>query len=149
MTFLGVTVILRDAGIFNAFLKPAKDLKRVGLVDRRFEKTFEVFSSDQVEARYLLSPVFMERLLHLEELLRGKKARAAFAAGEILIAVEGGNLFEAGSMFKPLADPARARRVHDEIASVHGVIDALIATREQGGSPVGADVSPTRPPESP
>ena len=134
VNFLGVTVVLRDAGIFNRLIKPERALERVRLVDPKFEKTFEVFSNDQVEARYLLSPDFMERLLALETMLKGKKARAAFADGELMIAIEGGNLFEAGSMFTPLADPARARKVWGEIESVHGVIDALLAARRQGAA---------------
>lgn len=128
--FLGRTIVLRDAGMFNAFLNFGTDLQRVGLVDPKFEKTFEVFSNDQVEARYLLTPVFMERLLELETLMKGKKARAAFAGGDLLVAIEGGNLFEPGSMFKPLADYARVEKVLKEIQSVHGVIDALFAARE-------------------
>ncbi|MGD2132377.1 MAG: DUF3137 domain-containing protein [Maricaulaceae bacterium] len=139
MEFLGTTVVLRDAGLFNVFIKPKGELKRVGLVDPKFEKTFEVFGSDQVEARYLLTPDFMERLLHLEELLKGKKARAAFDDGELLIAIEGGNLFEPGSMFKPLADEARARKVLEEIETVQGVIDALLAAQAGRGAPSGGD----------
>jgi len=127
--FLGRTIILRDAGIFNAFLKPAKDMKRIGLVDPKFEKVFEVFGTDQVEARYLLTPDFMERLLELETTLDGKKARAAFAGGELLIAIEGGNLFEAGSMFTPLADPSRAQRVLDELNLVGEIVEALLAAK--------------------
>jgi hypothetical protein len=129
--FLGRTIVLRDAGMFNGFLGLGTDLQRVGLVDPKFEKVFEVLSTDQVEARYLLTPVFMERLLKLEELLHGKKARAAFSDGDLLVAIEGGNLFEAGSMFKPLADRARVDRVLKEIQSVHGVIDALLAARAE------------------
>jgi hypothetical protein len=124
--FLGVTLVLRDAGLFNMLRRPGDGLERVGLVDPTFEKIFEVYSNDQVEARYLLTPTFMERLLELENLMQGKKARAAFAEGDLLVAVEGGNLFEAGSMFEPLATPKRARRVLDEIETVHAMIDALV-----------------------
>ena len=35
-----------------------------------FEKTFDVYSTDQIEARYLLSPSMMERLLALEMCIR-------------------------------------------------------------------------------
>jgi hypothetical protein len=126
MRFLGVTIVLRDAGPFNALIQPGARLKRVGLVDPTFEKVFEVFGSDQVEARYLLTPDFMERLLKLESLLKGKKLRAAFAGGELLIAVEGGNLFEPGSMFRRLDDPERAGRLLAEIRSVQEIVDALM-----------------------
>lgn len=126
--FLGLTIVRRDAGVFNAF-GAGDGLKRVGLVDPKFEKVFEVFSNDQVEARYLVHPVFMERLMELETALNGKKLRCAFQDGDLLIAIEGGNLFEPGSMFQPLADPARARRIVDEIASVMRVMDAVLTAQ--------------------
>jgi len=40
-------------------------MKRVGLVDPVFEKIFEAYGTDQVEARYLLTPTFMQRLVRL------------------------------------------------------------------------------------
>jgi hypothetical protein len=123
--FLGVTIVRRDAGVFNAFAKKA-DFQRVGLGDRRFEKAFEVMATDQVEARDLLHPVFMERLLHLEEAFRGKKVRCAFEQGDLLLAVETGDRFELGSIFKPLADKKRARRVVDDIAEVVRLLDAVL-----------------------
>lgn len=131
--FHGTTVVLRDAGMFNFAKGAGSDLKRVGLVDPVFEKAFEVFGSDQVEARYLLTPTFMERLLELERELEGSKLRAAFTGGDLLIAVEGGDMFEAGSMFETLHDPERARRIMGEIETIHGMIDALLAPRPAPG----------------
>ena len=126
--FLGRTIVRRDAGIFNAF-GGGEGLERVRLVDPKFEKIFEVFSSDQVEARYLVHPVLMERLMALEESFRGDKIRCAFEWGDLLIAVEGGNLFEPGDLFKPLPDPARARRIVDEIGKVMGVMDSVLSAQ--------------------
>ncbi|MBI1188834.1 MAG: DUF3137 domain-containing protein [Alphaproteobacteria bacterium] len=126
--FLGVTVVRRDMGFFNVF-GGGKGLDRVGLEDSRFEKAFEVWGTDQVEARYLLHPILMERLLALEAAFAGKKLRCAFEQGEMLIAVEGGNLFEAGDMFKPLANSAWARKLVDEIAMIHCVMDAVLTAQ--------------------
>lgn len=128
--FLGVTVVKRDIGMFNA-LRGMGELKQVNLGDTTFEKAFEVYSSDQVEARYLVHPVFMERLISLEQAFNGRKIRCGFQNGDLLIAVEGENKFEIGDMFKPLADPARARRIVDDIAEVLRLMDAVL-TAEQG-----------------
>ncbi len=130
--FLGVTIVRRDAGIFNAFGGgeiEGRKLERVGLVASEFERAFEVWSTDQVEARYLLHPVMLERLIALESALRGKRIRCAFHNGEVLVAVEGGNLFEPGDLFKPLLDPARARRIVDEIAGVVKVMDQVLTAQ--------------------
>lgn len=123
--FLGLTVVRRDAGVFNA-LRGMGALKRVGLGDSGFERAFEVYSSDQVEARYLVHPVFMERLIALEAAYKGRNLRCAFEAGDLLIAVEAPDRFEIGDLFTPLADPARARRIVDDIAEVLKLMDAVL-----------------------
>lgn len=128
-SFLGVTVVRRDAGLFNA-LRGMGALKRVGLGDTRFEKLFEVYSNDQVEARYLVHPVFMERLMALEDAMRGKNLRCAFQSGDLLLAVEAENQFEIGDMFKPLNNPARARLIMNQIAGVLKLIDAVLTAEE-------------------
>jgi len=122
--FLGVTVVKRDAGVFNALQGGA--LKRVGLVDPKFERVFEVYSNDQVEARALVHPVFMERLMEIEKAFRGGNVRCAFEGGRLLVLVEGENRFEPGSMFSPLTDPARAKRVVDDIAQVLRLMDTVL-----------------------
>jgi hypothetical protein len=101
------------------------------LVDPKFERLFEVWGTDQTEARYLVHPVMMERLMELEAALHGKRIRCAFEGGDLLIAVEGGNLFEPGDLFKPLVDPARARRILDEIAGVVKVMDHVLTAQAQ------------------
>ena len=132
--FLGVTIVRRDAGLFNVF-GGGRDLDRVRLEDPVFEKMFEVWGTDQVEARYLLHPAFMQRLVDLETTLRGKKLRCAFEKGDLLIAIEGGDLFEIGDMFKPLADPARARKIVDDIAGVMRVMDQVLTAQAKRGVP--------------
>ena len=130
--FLGVTIVRRDAGVFNVFgggKAQGQKLERVRLVDSRLERAFEVWGNDQVEARYLLHPVMMERLLELETKLHGKRLRCAFEGGDVLVAVEGGNLFEPGDLFKPLVDPARAKRIVDEISGVFGVMDQVLTAQ--------------------
>lgn len=130
--FLGVTIVKRDAGVFNAFgggQADGRQLERVRLVASEFEKAFEVWSTDQVEARYLLHPYMMQRLIDLEKGLHGKRLRCAFEGGDLLVAVEGGNLFEPGDLFKPLVDPTRARRIVDEIAGVVKVMDQVLTAQ--------------------
>lgn len=123
-TFLGRTVVLRDKGMFNR--KTKGDMKRVGLVDPVFEKIFEAYGTDQVEARYLLPPDFMQRLVDLEHLVDGKNIRFGFIGGQLLIAVETHNRYEAGSMFQPLTETARTQKILDEIGAIYDVIDGVL-----------------------
>ena len=68
----------------------------------------------------------MERLARSwRQRCKGKRLRCAFEGGDLLVAVEGGNLFEPGDLFKPFDDPARARRIVDDIAGVMRVMDQV------------------------
>ena len=132
--FQGTTIVKRDAGLFNFMQQWMTGLQRVGLGDSRLEKAFEVYSNDQVEARYLIHPVFMERLLDLETRFKGEKLRCAFVEGDLLIVVEGGDKFEVGTMFKHLDDIERVRMIVGDITEVLRVIEAVL-TAEQGVLP--------------
>lgn len=81
--FSGQTIVRRDEGIGQA--KQHQTLKRIGLVDPVFEKIFEVYGSDQVESRALLSPDLMQEILDLEQITRGKNIEFGFIAGQLLI----------------------------------------------------------------
>lgn len=132
--FQGTTVVRRDAGLFNFFQRWTTKLQRVSLGDSRLEKAFEVYSDDQVEARYLIHPVFMERLLELETSFKGQRLRCAFTDGDLIIAVEGGDKFEIGTMFANLDDIGRARNVVADLRQVARLVDAVL-TAEQGALP--------------
>ena len=123
--FLGKTIVLRDKGMFNR--KQRADMKRVGLVDPVFEKIFEAYGTDQVEARYLLTPTFMQRLVDLERSVDGKNIRFGFIGGQLLIAIETENRYEPGSMFKPLIETSRTQKILDEIGAIYDVIDGVKA----------------------
>ncbi len=73
-------------------------LDYVDQVHPDFEDVFEVWSDDQVEARVLIHPSYVEHLLALERAFHGDEVRALFSRGEVILAVESGNLFESGSM---------------------------------------------------
>lgn len=121
--FLGRTVVLRDAGIFN--FKKKAGMKKVGLASPKFEKLFEAYSTDQVESRYLLTPVFMQKLIDLETSVSGKKIRFGFLEDKLHIAVEAPDQFEAGSMYKPLTDTERLQKIMEEVSAMFDVITGV------------------------
>lgn len=122
--FYGRTLVARDKGFFNRF-GGGSGLQLAKLEDPVFEKAFSVYTTDQVESRYLLTPDFMQRLVDLEETFRGGKLRCAFVDDEILVAVEGGDLFEPGSLFTPLDNPDRIRELLNDFAAVFHLIDSI------------------------
>jgi hypothetical protein len=132
------TVIAPDAGLANRLQQP-KGMERVRLVDPRFEKLFEVYSTDQTEARALLTPVLMERLTALDELFAVPKSRSSedspppkitvFADGVLLTALPltgGRSWSETGSKLKlAQVDALVVDRILWEIDAALGVVDAV------------------------
>lgn len=84
-------------GKFGAYLSKkmfaTSNLQKIKLEDNSFEKHFEVFSEDQVEARYVLSPSLMERFVKLRE--KGNLLTASFMNNDLYIGIYlNKNLFE-------------------------------------------------------
>lgn len=125
--FYGTTVVKRDKGVLNVFAKPGSGFSHVGLASGEFEKAFEAWSTDQVEARDLLDPVVLERFQALERLFEGNRLRAAFTEGKLLIAIEVGDRINIGSMFAPLTDVSRVEKLLKEFDLVFDLIDVLLA----------------------
>jgi hypothetical protein len=116
------TVVLRNSGWMNQFECP-HGLRPVGLEDTNFNKSFCVFGSDQVEAREVLTPTFMERLNALEAAYAGGHIRCAFDDAQLLVALEGPNRFEIGNMFTNLVDRVRVEGIARNIEQVFKLID--------------------------
>jgi len=125
--FLSKTVVHRNKGILER--KKFGDMKRVGLVDPVFEKYFDAFSTDQVEARYLLDPVFIQKIVDLERSVDGTAIRFGFIDGQLLIVVGTPNRFEAGSMLQPLTSPERTQKILDEVGAIYDIVDGVMKPR--------------------
>lgn len=101
--FHGRTILLKDGGTLGNFLtgKDFNGLAHIALEDPEFEKLFQVFGSDQIEARVLLTTAFMERILKLASLRskNGSQIQAIFQDKELVLAIRSDqNLFEPGSI---------------------------------------------------
>ena len=80
-------------------------MQPVRLEDAAFEKKYEVYSSDQIEARALLTPAFMERFVALAS-RSGFALPGALAEGNRLVvalpkSLGTGDLFEPPVYWKP------------------------------------------------
>ncbi|MEM6535825.1 MAG: DUF3137 domain-containing protein, partial [Pseudomonadota bacterium] len=125
--FFGRTLIARQ-GWWKGWFGD-RDLQKVDLVAKEFEDEFTVYSTDQVEARALLTPDRIERLIALEHHFSGGKLRGIFEGDHLTLALEAKNQFEAGSIWKPLVDPRRYISALEEIGLVCDLIDGFL-TRE-------------------
>ena len=125
--FLGRTMIARQ-GWWKGFFGD-KTLQKVDLVAKELEDNFTIYSNDQVEARALLTPDRMERLIALERHFKGGKLRGIFEGDHLTLALEADDQFEAGSVWKTLVDPERYVSALTEVGLVCDVIDGFL-TRE-------------------
>ncbi len=75
-----------------------RELRKVDMVHPEFEDEFSIYSTDQVEAHYLVHPTYVERMIALERAFSGKKVRTLFHQGELTVVLEAKNMFESGSM---------------------------------------------------
>jgi hypothetical protein len=121
----GHIVIVPDKKIFN-FWKPASDMERVRIEgDEAFEQKFEVYSTHPMEARELLfDTAFRARLLDLR-----KTGRVFVYAGpeEALVAANGKDRFEPGSMLRSSPGKERVRHMFDDVCASLALLRELKA----------------------
>jgi hypothetical protein len=125
--FLGTTLVRRDGVKFTLFGDTksygGQKLERIKMVDPRFEDAFDVYGSDQVEARYLVHPAYCERLLDLETSFAGEKLCALFHGGDLLVTIRTEDLFESATL-----DPAQDRELLGQTIAQFASISRLIAS---------------------
>lgn len=138
-TLTAHTVILPRRKMANFFRRQFTPFEPVNLVSPAFEKRFDVLSTDQIEARYVLDPAFMERILHAATLIGTKDVEISFLGDEIAFAIEHFRpMFEIGWLFKPL-NAATLAETSNELQCVLHIIAALKLNPYTGlGASLGA-----------
>ncbi|MEM8725844.1 MAG: DUF3137 domain-containing protein [Pseudomonadota bacterium] len=109
-------------------------LKLVDQVHPEFESAFDIYSDDQVESRVLVHPSYVEHLVALERAFKGEAVRALFLRGEVIIAVESGDLFESGHI-DASGDQERAEEAAEQFAALAKL--ALAFNQSERGRVVG------------
>ena len=130
--FTGNTIVKKDRGwLMNKCLNLGEGLgKKVALEDVVFEKYFEAYSNDQVEARYLLTTAFMERILKVRDAFDGKAIEFAFFDNKLLIKIPTSkDMFEASSLFCSATDYNRIEEAFDQFCAVFSIVDILKLSR--------------------
>lgn len=127
----GTTVVVPDRGMFGNLAERLRGgpCEPVRLEDPAFERAYEVYGSDQVSARALLTPAFMERFLALANSGRFGAPAALVQDNRLLMALGStgrGDLFQPPSYRKPAAGREALTRLHDDIEAVLRAADAVI-----------------------
>jgi len=128
--FEGSTVLLPNqiGGGFSFFKKIFglnRKEKLVELADPEFTDNFTCYSTDDIKARYILTPALMQRLNHFQRKYPNNRVSLSFVDGQIFVAISyKHDLFEA-SYFKSVIDYDRIQSYFDDIRLVVEVVDDL------------------------
>lgn len=126
-SFLGSTIIARRGNGRKITRKTG--LLPVDIVASEFSKDFDVLSNDQVEARALLTPDRLLRLIAMECRFKGSDIQAVFEDGHLTMALSCRDLFEVGDVKSGLVDESRFAICLDELSVICDVVDGYM-TRE-------------------
>ena len=124
--FSGNTVIDQSkfAQIFQYVGFDKSGLTKTNLEDVEFNKMYEVYTDDEVEARYLITPSFMQRLKAMKVAFNANKVRCSFYKNYLLVGLfTSKDLFSICSLFKPIDDPKQFFAMYEEIVSIIKLID--------------------------
>ena len=104
--------------------KPFSKNELIYMEDSEFEKHFVVYGTNQVEARYLISPGLMRRILDLKEKWP-QDIRLGFVASRLYVAIDHpGDLLEPKLKLEA-GDPEQLQRLIDELEMCFSVVEDL------------------------
>lgn len=134
-SFEGVTVVRpRKPGYRDKYDDLKKhNMEEVKLEDSEFEKRYIVYSTDQIESRYLLTTSFIERFKNIEMAFESKFAYCSFYGDSVYIAPHSGkDLFAIGSLVRPVADTEQFVTLFNEFASILALVDYFKLDKKLG-----------------
>ncbi len=121
MVIFGIGAIISINFLFFNKFKPMHTIK---LEDVEFDKRFCVWSENQLEARYLITPVFMDRLKNLQTDFGTKKIKCSFFDDKIAFAISTKrDLFEVGDLYVPLNKSKQMTIFFNELTSILQMVD--------------------------
>lgn len=102
------------------------DMESVVLEDPEFDEMFDVYSQDQVEARYIITTTFIERFKHLIEVYQTRGIKASFKDNSVTIAIHcTKDMFKLGDLRKPITDSGEIQELFEEFTAVLSLVDLL------------------------
>jgi len=131
-------VVQNSKQVRNSFGNPRMNVKRVALDDAHLPGGFEVWSSDSIEARQLLTPTFCERATELAKAFGSKRLEICFQADQMLVSVRTGKpQFEFNALDGGVNDMRYVERLVNRICTVFDTADSLqLALKDHVPAPV-------------
>lgn len=127
-TFILPDIAEKNLGVFGTFLQknnPIKHAKHLILLENsEFEKEFAIYSSNQQEARYCLTPKMMEALLELKKTFPYSKMHCSIRGTRINIAISMENQFEP-RLWQNGADPKHIDQMIELYTCLTSIVEQL------------------------
>ena len=131
------TVVIPRNALQKFFYTTLSKFKKVNLVSPKFEERFDVMGTDQVEARYVLDPAFIERFMEAGDSLGTKWIEASFKGREIFLAVNHNRpMFEIGMLWKPLNEDSLGAVTKD----IQTILDLIAVLKLNPHTGLGAEL---------
>lgn len=133
--FEGLTVIRPKKNVDYHNIKDLKQAKlhKVELEDIEFNKDYDIYSTDQVEARYLLTTSFMERFKNITLAFDSKASYCSFQGKYVYIAPFcKKDLFSVCSLRKNVADEQQFIKLFNEFTSILELVDHFKLDKKLG-----------------
>ena len=123
--YLGVGFVVLGVVLCIIALKNnMKHVEKVVLEDPKFMEKYKLYSTDQVEARYLITTAFMERFYNLKTAFGAKEVKCSFVEEYLIIAISSEiDLFEIGDLFKSFNDKQCIKQFFEQLQAIHNMID--------------------------
>ena len=123
--FEGHTFVLERAKTSNCIKFNHSKFEEVKLEDPEFMEKYKIYTTNQVEARYVLTTAFIERFKNMKVAFKAKYIRASFKDGKIIIAIDAGrDLFQMANLNTD-TDSNTFVEIFNEIMSIRELINAL------------------------
>ena len=123
--FSSITYVIPN-NINNKLEFIASALKKIKLEDPQFSRVFSVYSDNQIESRYLLTPSLMERLLVLNKGAIGEGIRCCFVNNQLILAFpRSEDLFPHLSLNQSLLQYEQIKQVIEQLDIIFAIIDDL------------------------
>ena len=115
---------VQNVKVFSSAYKSWLNLRgeNVELEDIQFNKSFDVFSLEPLDAFYLLTPQMMERISNLHR--RYNNIGFRFGEGRLCVAINGPDAFD-GDYRKKLSYPEEYARVKQEVQVIIDIIEMI------------------------
>ncbi len=117
------TIIYSKKGRLMAPRMPGNHYEVIKMDSPAFADNFTVYATDQIEARYILSPTLMERLIEYHEAMPYPMT-VSFCGGNIYISTDCGEVLEP-SLQKSLLDSSIAKSYAYSLHFAVSVVEAL------------------------